>query len=34
VLKEIREKNEISSATDENLRKALEEFKGIFHPAA
>jgi F-type H+/Na+-transporting ATPase subunit alpha len=34
VLKEIREKNEISSATDEKLRKALEEFKGIFHPAA
>jgi F-type H+-transporting ATPase subunit alpha len=34
VLKEIRETNDISEETEDKLKKALDEFKGIFQPAA
>ena len=33
-LNAIKDENEISSETDEQLRKALDEFQGIFQPAA
>jgi len=33
ILSEIKEKEDISDDLDEKIRKALDEFKGIFHPA-
>ncbi len=33
ILNDIKEKEDISEETDEKLRKALDEFKGIFQPA-
>ncbi|MCF8084893.1 MAG: F0F1 ATP synthase subunit alpha [Deltaproteobacteria bacterium] len=33
ILDDIKEKNDITDETDEKLRKALDEFKGIFQPA-
>lgn len=34
LLGEIKEKNEISEDLEEKLKKALDEFKSIFQPAA
>ena len=34
ILKAIKEMEDISDETDEKLKKALDEFKGIFQPAA
>ena len=34
ILKEIKETGDISEETDGKLKKALDEFKGIFQPAA
>jgi len=34
VLADIKEKGDISEETDGKLKKALEEFEGIFQPAA
>ena len=33
LLQEIRDKNDISADLAENLKKALDEFKGMFQPA-
>ena len=34
ILKEIKEKNEINDELEEKMKKTLDEFKGIFQPAA
>jgi F-type H+-transporting ATPase subunit alpha len=33
LLKEIKEKQDISEKLEDNLKKALDEFKGVFHTA-
>jgi F-type H+/Na+-transporting ATPase subunit alpha len=34
ILKAIKDEKDISDATNKKLKAALDEFKGIFHPAA
>ena len=34
ILTDIKEKSDITEETEGNLKKALEEFEGIFQPAA